>query len=125
MDIGRDLGIIIFDPGEFAQAIFDPLFHLYCQFIEIADGSCRLFSKRCELCLCHRDLFKGFSVYQWKLGIQKHFGEGVTTCPMAGMIIPEIINGEVDAVHESILSANEGYLLMAKAPSTCRTSGPE
>ena len=92
----------------------------------ITEGVPTKFVQRAEFCLCHRDLFYGCSGHQRKIYMGKHYNDTTTAkCPVAGMIIPELVCGEFEKLIDEIWSANEDELLNAPVPYNCRAPEPD
>ena len=57
--------------------------------------------------------------------MERHYSEGVKSCPMDGMLMPEIVNGELEIMHAEILATSENKVLGAKIPSICPPLRPD
>ena len=57
--------------------------------------------------------------------MERHYGKGVRSCPMDGMLMPELVNGELETMHEEIVATSENQVLEAKTPSTCHPLLPD
>ena len=101
------MGLSKFEPKAVTKVVRHPMLHYYNRMVLITEGVPTAFVQRAELCICHRDLFRGFTQYQRKLALETHYGAGTTKCPMGGKVIPELIAGELDSLYQEIWQANE------------------
>ena len=84
-----------FDPDSVVGVLRDGLFHHYvhmCLGIETAPQTLASFGEQCP---CHSALEGHMNSYQKDLMLTEHYGEGVTRCPAAGMMGPELVAGSV------------------------------
>ena len=51
-----------------------------------------------EMCSCHEPLLRDLSMYKRQLFFAQLYGDKITTCPAAGMLMPELVAGKLDSV---------------------------
>eukprot|EP00971_Amphidinium_carterae_P092561 1833055-Amphidinium_carterae.1 len=57
-----------------------------------------MLAKWAEGCECHERWLCSSSPHSCALLLEKHYGKGVTSCPLAGMRAPELAAGQLDHV---------------------------
>jgi hypothetical protein len=86
-------GLEKFDPDAVTVVLKCGLFHHYlhlCLFIESLPPQLAGFAEQCP---CHSALTRHLNSYQKEQLFTAHYGTGVTSCPLAGMMAPELVAG--------------------------------
>jgi hypothetical protein len=64
-----------------------------------------------ENCICHGPMFQATSDYMKRKVLQSHYGDGNATCPMAGKLAPEIVDGHLSNLIKKLWAQTEHDLL--------------
>ena len=86
-----------FDPDAVKEVLGDGLFWHYmnlCLRMEEVPPKLAAFGERCP---CHGILASRISEYHKAKLMQRFFGAGITACPCAGMMGPELVAGELES----------------------------
>ncbi len=95
-------GLSKFDPDAVVAVLRDGLFYYYLQMclrIEEVPPKLAAFGEQCP---CHFAVASRLTGYRKQRLMSCHFGDGVTSCPAAGMMGPEIVSGRV-LEHDCVL----------------------
>ena len=65
-----------------------------------------------EACRCHGPLWKHLQLSQYRtsLALEQHYGSGVSVCPMAGKVVPEMVTGRLETLLNDIFKAQEPFV---------------
>jgi hypothetical protein len=107
------LDIHAFKPQDLTAALRSPLFHAYVHMICLIEEIPENLALSCELCICHRPLCEGLSHYHKAKLCEIHFGSGISSCPMAGKLAPELVAGSLTKTFEDVWHLQEQALLLA------------
>ncbi len=107
-------GLKAFDPHQIGRILRSPLFHSYTHMIAHIEKIPELLASESEACICHKPLLEGMSQYKRFLTLRRHFGDHMSTCPMAGKVMPEFVAGALDEAFESVWSLTEMSLHLAE-----------
>lgn len=75
---------------------------------EIADKGLAVWG---ETCICHGPMFHNASDYMKRKVLQSHYGQQNATCPMAGKLAPEIVDGHLVSLLKRLWAQTEHDLL--------------
>ena len=118
-------GLAAFDPERITAALKSPLFHSYVAMALLREEIPEALASSVEACPCHRELFKHVSEHKRRKALEQHFGQGLTTCPMSGKLLPELVAGELESVFEQICSVRETSLSLLPLPGLRSLTGEE
>ena len=106
-------GLHSFNPTKLSEILRSSLFHLYTSMILLVSDVPDILSKSSEACPCHEDVFVGeeLSLYRRQKLMEQHYGPGITQCPMAGKLLPEIVTGRLLETCERVWNQQESELL--------------
>ena len=116
---------LAFDPKKLTLSLRSGFFHLYTYLaLKIESAPTRL-AERCEAqCPCHGMLLEGLNEYRRQRLMEKHYGAGIMTCPMAGKNLPELIAGMLEETMEEIWDDIEIKLRTKQLPQGFFCSQP-
>ena len=103
-------GLAAFDPDSITRAVQSSLFHCFVQMSLMLEEIPEKLASSAEACPCHRALFKHLSDHRRRKALAEHYGPGVTVCPVAGKMLPELIAGELESTFDTICSLQESEL---------------
>ena len=105
-------GLAAFDPEKITRALQSPLFHCYVSMALGLEQVPEALASAAEGCPCHRAMFKHVSDHIRQKILEKRFRPGITVCPMAGKLLPELVAGELESVFERICALQESELTL-------------
>ena len=103
-------GLHAFNPKKLTGILSSSLFHMYASMTLLIDEVPDELARKAEGCPCHREVMDGLSEYKGRKLLEKHYGHGITTCPMAGKLLPELVAGELQDYCQQVWDNKESDL---------------
>jgi hypothetical protein len=100
-------GMTAFDPKKITETVRSPLFHAYCNMVLLVESVPERLAIDCEACVCHSPLTRNITKYNRALLFAEHYGQGISTCPMAGKMAPELVAGKLLETFEQAWAIKE------------------
>ena len=69
---------------------------MYTNMVSFIDGEPDILAREAEGCPCHREIMASMSGYRRQPLLERYFGAGIKTCPMAGTLLPGFTAGELE-----------------------------
>ena len=105
-------GLRQFDPKEFTAILSSSLFHMYTRMVMLIEAVPNALAGAAESCPCHRELLAGLTEHRRCKLLQEQYGAGVSACPMAGKLLPELVAGELEVACQRVWAQQEGELFL-------------
>ena len=114
----RAAGLVQFDPALVTKALRSGLFFPYISMLVAVEELLPKLAQRLERCPCHQPFASRMSAYNFNRLMEAHYGQGVTTCPAAGMTVPEFVSDDLLELEAKLWEEFEDLLLSTK-PLAC------
>ena len=94
-----------FKPSKLTESLKSGKFLVYVHMALALDEVPSELASECELCVCHRALLEGLSLYERQMLMKSHYEEGV--CLMSGRLMPELCCGMIEECIERVAKIKE------------------
>ena len=117
-------GWVEFSPAKLSNTLKSSKFLYYCNMTLVLEEIPSNLASGSELCPCHGAMLRRMTQYQRSKLQTLHYGcDG--TCPMAGLNLPELIGGQLEAAVEDVWHLKENELRELAYPGVAAPSAEE